>query len=345
MRFATSPAPHLAPNHSVTTLMLRVLLALVPALLAWVWFFGWGIIFNLLIASTVAVAAEALMLKLRGRPIRRHLMDLTAIVTAALLVFCLPPTTPWWITTTGAVFAIVFAKHLYGGLGHNPFNPAMAGYVVLLISFPVEMTQWLPPRQLVEDGQFPGAWAQLVAILTGELPGAATVDAISRATPLDVMKTELGMARTIAEITADPRFGDIGGYGWEWIGNGIIVGGLWLIYTKVIRWQIPVAVLAGVLVPATFFYLLDPGSHASPGFHLFSGATLLCAFFIATDPVSAATTRLGRIIFGVGIGLLIYIIRTWGGYPDAVAFAVLLMNMAVPLIDRYSRPRTYGHER
>ncbi|MDQ2069458.1 electron transport complex subunit RsxD [Natronospira bacteriovora] len=342
MRFATGPAPHLAPQNSVTTVMLRVLLALVPALLAWVWFFGWGIVFNILIASAVAVAAEVLMLHLRGKPIQRHLLDLSAIVTAVLLAFCLPPTTPWWITATGAGFAIIFAKHLYGGLGHNPFNPAMAGYVVLLISFPVEMTQWLPPRQLVDDGQFPGAWAQLVAILTGDLPAAATVDAISRATPLDVMKTELGMARTVAEITMDPRFGDLGGYGWEWIGNGVIIGGLWLIYMRVIRWQIPVAVLAGLLAPATFFYLLDPGSHASPAFHLFSGAALLCAFFIATDPVSAATTRLGRLIYGAGIGVLIYVIRTWGGYPDAVAFAVLLMNLAVPLIDRYTKPRVYG---
>lgn len=345
MQFATDPAPHLAPINSVSGVMLRVLLALVPALLAWVWFFGWGILFNILIASVVAVGAEALMLHLRGHPVRRHLLDLSAIVTAVLLAFCLPPTTPWWITATGAGFAIVFAKHLYGGLGHNPFNPAMAGYVVLLISFPVEMTQWLPPRQLVEEGQFPGAWAQLVAIFGGDLPGPMTVDAITRATPLDVMKTELGMAKTVGEISADPRFGDLGGYGWEWIGNGVIIGGLWLVFTRVIRWQIPVAVLVGILAPATFFYLLDPGSHGSPAFHLFSGATLLCAFFIATDPVSAATTRLGRLIYGAAIGVLIYVIRTWGGYPDAVAFAVLMMNMAVPLIDRYTRPRTYGHEK
>jgi len=343
MRFSTAPAPHLAPSNSITRMMLRVLMALLPALLAWVWFFGWGIVFNIIIASAVAILAEILMLYLRGKPIQPHLLDLSAIVTAVLLAFCLPPTTPFWITATGAGFAIVFAKHLYGGLGHNPFNPAMAGYVVLLISFPVEMTQWLPPRQLVDDGQFPNAWAQLVAILTGELPGAATVDAISRATPLDVMKTDLGLARTVAEISADPRFGNLGGYGWEWIGNGVLLGGIWLIYMKVIRWQIPVAVLAGVLAPATFFYFLDPGSHASPAFHLFSGATLLCAFFIATDPVSAATTRVGRLIYGAGIGVLIYVIRTWGGYPDAVAFAVLLMNMAVPLIDRYTKPRAYGH--
>lgn len=342
MRFATGPAPHLPPQNSVTRVMLRVLLALIPALFAWIWFFGWGIVFNIVIAGAVAVGAEVLMLSLRDRPIQVHLLDLSAVVTAVLLAFCLPPTTPWWITATGVAFAIVFAKHLYGGLGHNPFNPAMAGYVVLLIAFPVELTQWLPPRQLMDDGQFPGAFAQLVAILTGELPGPARLDAISQATPLDVMRTELDRARTVTEITADPRFGDMGGYGWEWVGNGLLLGGIWLIYMKVIRWQIPVAMLGGLLLPAGFFYLLDPGSHASPAFHLFSGATLLCAFFIATDPVSAATTRLGRLIFGAGIGLLVYVIRTWGGYPDGVAFAVLLMNMAVPLIDRYTKPRTYG---
>ncbi len=342
MRFETSPAPHLAPANSVTRMMAQVLLALVPALLAWVWFFGWGIVFNILIATAVALAAESAMLSARGKPLRPHLLDLSAVVTAVLIAMCLPPLTPWWITATGVGFAIIFAKHLYGGLGYNPFNPAMAGYVVILISFPVEMTQWLPPRQIAGE-DFPGALAQLYAILTGDLPGEATVDAISQATPLDVMKTELGMARTMAEITADPRFGDMGGYGWEWIGNGILVGGLWLLYARVIRWQIPVAVLAGVLIPATLFHFTDPGAFPSPAFHLFSGATLLCAFFIATDPVSASTTRTGRLIYGFGIGVLIYVIRTWGGYPDAVAFAVLLMNMAVPLIDRYTRPRSYGH--
>lgn len=341
MRFRTAPAPHLQPANSVTRMMGEVLLALVPALIAWVWFFGWGVVFNLMIATGVAVAAEAAMLRARGRPLRPYLLDLSAVVTAVLLAMCLPPLTPWWITTIGVLFAIIVAKHLYGGLGYNPFNPAMAGYVILLISFPVELTQWLPPRTISED--FPGAWEQLVAILTGELPGAATVDAISRATPLDVMKTETGLTRTVEEIRTDPRFGDMGGRGWEWIGNGLLLGGVWLVLRGVIRWQIPVAVLAGVLLPAGFFWILEPGAYPPPTFHLFSGATLLCAFFIATDPVSAATTRLGRLIYGFGIGLLIYIIRTWGGYPDGAAFAVLLLNMAVPLIDRYTRPRTYGH--
>jgi Na+-translocating ferredoxin:NAD+ oxidoreductase subunit D len=343
MKFPTLPAPHLAPPGSVTRMMLEVLLALVPAILAWIWFFGWGIVFNLIIASTAALAAETLMLTLRGRPLQKHLLDLSALVTAALLALCLPPMTPWWITVTGVVFAIVFAKHLYGGLGYNPFNPAMVGYVVLLISFPVEMTQWLPPRQIVGPGEFPGAWAQLVAILTGQLPAPLTIDAVSQATPLDLMKTELALTRTAAEIMADPRFGDMGGHGWEWIGNALFLGGFWLLFRGVIRWQIPLAVFAGVLIPAGLFYLLDPGSHASPAFHLFSGATVLCAFFIATDPVSAATTRRGRLIYGAGIGVLIYVIRTWGGYPDGVAFAVLLMNMMVPVIDRYTAPRVYGH--
>jgi electron transport complex protein RnfD len=157
-----------------------------------------------------------------------------------------------------------------------------------------------------------------------------------------VVKEGLRGGRTFAELRGGSLFGDFGGRGWEWVANLIALGGLFLLYTGTIRWHIPVALLAGLLVPATVFYLLAPSSYAAPGFHLFSGASMLGAFFIATDPVSAAATVRGRIIYGAGIGLLIYALRTWGAYPDGVAFAVLLMNGAVPLIDRYTRPRIYG---
>jgi electron transport complex protein RnfD len=166
--------------------------------------------------------------------------------------------------------------------------------------------------------------------LTGSLPDGILFDAISRATPLDVMKSGLNNARTVAEIRAIPVMGDFGGRGWEWIGNFLAFGGFWLLIKKIIRWQIPVGVGLGLLVPATIMYMIEPGSHASPGFHLFSGATILCAFFIATDPV--------------GIGFLIYCIRRWGSYADGIAFAVLLMNMAVPTIDYLTRPPIIGHK-
>lgn len=343
MNLVRRSSPHLAPANSVSLMMRRVLYALIPATIAYVWFFGWGLIFNMIIASAVCLGAEALMLKLRQRPLQPFIMDYSAVVTAVLLAFALPPLAPWWITAFGSLFAIVFAKHLYGGLGYNVFNPAMVGYVVLLISFPVEMTRWLPPETFVDESLRLGPLQTLMVIVTGQLPDGVSWDAISQATPLDLMKTEIARAATVSEVRASPLFGDFGGRGWEWIGNWVALGGLWLLYLRVIRWQIPIAMVGAVLLVSGLFHVVDPDHFASPGFHLFSGATLLGAFFIATDPVSAATTPRGRLIYGAGIGLLTYLIRTFGGYPDAVAFAVLLMNMAVPLIDHFTKPRTYGH--
>ncbi len=343
MRFKTAPAPHLAPRTSVTQVMLQVLYALIPATIAYVWYFGWGIVINICIAVMIAVASEAAMLALRGKELRPHLLDLSAVVTAVLLAYSLPPLTPWWVTAVGASFAIVFAKHLYGGLGFNPFNPAMVGYVVLLVSFPVYMTAWMPPELLVPPAHQLGFLDTFIAITSGQLPHHLSIDAITSATPLDLVKTQLKLNHTMSEIRTNPVFGDFGGRGWEWIANWLFLGGVWLLYKGVIRWHIPVAMLGALAAMAMIFYVADPGSHGSPGFHLFSGAAMLGAFFIATDPVTAATTVKGRLIYGAGIGVLVYIIRTWGGYPDGVAFAVLLMNAAVPLIDHYTRPRVYGH--
>lgn len=343
MKFETANAPHIRPTNTVGRVMRQVLYALIPGTAAYVWYFGPGILINMVIATAVALAAEAIMLAARDKPIQPFLSDGSAILTAVLLAFALPPLTPWWITAFGSAFAIVFAKHLYGGLGQNLFNPAMAGYVVLLICFPVEMTSWLKPMMLVEEGQRLGLLDSFAAIFTGSLPAGVDVDAVSSATPLDIVKTELAQNRTIPEIRANPLFGDFGGRGWEWIGNWLALGGLWLLFRGVIRWHIPVAMLGSLGALAMFFYLLDPGSHGSSGYHIFSGAAILGAFFIATDPVTAPASNAGRLLYGAGIGLLTYVIRAWGGYPDGVAFAVLLMNSAVPLIDHYLKPRTYGH--
>jgi Na+-translocating ferredoxin:NAD+ oxidoreductase subunit D len=345
MRFETTAPPHVRPANSVTRVMGQVVLALVPATAAWVWYFGPGILYNMAVAAAVALACEAGALALRRRPVVPQLLDLSALVTAVLLAFCLPPLTPWWITATGAAFAILFAKQLYGGLGFNPFNPAMAGYVVLLISFPEQMTRWLPPlgESLGLAAASLDAWQTLRFTLTGALPETIGWDALSGATPLDDLRTQLSLMRTVEEVRAGPLYGDLGARGWEWTANWIALGGLFLLWRKVIRWQIPVAVILGACVPAAFFWLFNPGAYPPPTFHLFSGATLLCAFFIATDPVSAAASPSGRLVYGFGIGLLVFVIRSWGGYPDGVAFAVLLMNMAVPAIDHFTRPRTYGH--
>ena len=321
--------------------MRQVLYALIPGMVAYVYYFGWGLVFNVFIAVVVAVATEAAVLRLRNRPVLPLLADTSAVVTAVLLALALPPLSPWWMTSIGAGFAIVFAKQLYGGLGQNPFNPAMVGYVVLLISFPREMTAWLPPTVLAEH---PLSFLQtLGAIATGQLPQGIAWDSITAATPLDTVKTGLGLGSTVSEIRTSPLFGDFGGRGWEWLGYYFFLGGLWLIYRRVISWHIPTAMLGALFALSGLFFLFDPDTHPSPLFHIFSCAAMLGAFFIATDPVSASTTPRGRLLFGAGVGVLTYVIRTWGGYPDGVAFAVLLMNMAAPTIDQYTQPRVFGH--
>ena len=344
MRFKTTEAPFLAPRVDVASIMLQVLGALVPAAIAHVWFFGPGFIFNLLVASLFAVAAESTMLALRSRKPESGLTDYSVLVTAALIAFCVPSLTPWWVTATGTVFAVAVVKQLYGGLGFNIFNPAMAGYVVILVAFPMHLNLWVAPRMGDLDYQHLTILQTLAFTLTGSLPDGLNFDALSRATPLDVMKAGLNNAQTVQEIRAIPIMGDFGGRGWEWIGNFLAIGGFWLLIRKIIRWQIPVGVGLGLLAPAAVMFMIDPGSNASPGFHLFAGATILGAFFIATDPVSAATSPKGRFIFGLGIGLLIFCIRKWGSYADGVAFAVLIMNMAVPIIDYLTRPHIIGHD-
>jgi electron transport complex protein RnfD len=320
--------------------MLNVLIALVPGIIAYVWFFGVGIIVNLTIATVFALLFESAILLLRNKPLKPYLSDYSAIVTAWLLALCLPMHSPWWLIVTGIGFAMIAGKHIYGGLGFNPFNPAMVGYVVLLISFPVEMTTWFSPIELSVDTL---NLQQSFAYSLG-LSDITQWDALTSATPLDHLKTNLGLNLTVSEIKQAPLYGDFGGMGWEWIANWWFIGGMYLLYTKTIRWHIPVAVLGGMLTMSTIFYLLNPDAVASPGFHLFAGGLMLGAFFIATDPVSAATTFRGRLIYGFLIGVLVYVIRTWGGYPDGVAFAVLLANMSVPLIDYYTQPRVFGVE-
>lgn len=342
MDFPPSPSsPHLPVNNGVSLLMRQVTLALVPGALAMYWFFGWGVLIHLLLSTVTAVAAEAAMLYLRGKPVRETLADGSAVITGLLLALSLPPLAPWWIPVIGALFAIVVAKQLYGGLGYNPFNPAMVGFVVLIISFPLQMTLW-PPVRGVGEGLL-SLTDTLSMIFAETPPPGMTLDAITMATSLDAAKTGFSLFDTWSEITAGPAFGHVGGRGWEWINFWYLAGGLWLLRRGAIQWHIPVAMLGALFVLSNPFFAADSDSFASPVFHLFSGATMLGAFFIATDPVSAATTPKGRLWFGAGIGVLVYIIRTWGGYPDGVAFAVLLMNMAVPTIDYYTRPRVFGH--
>ena len=334
-------SPYLAPATKLKALMIRVIIGLIPGSAAYAWYFGPGVIINIVIAVLFALAFEAAILRLRRKPVMPQLGDFSAVVAARLFALCLPMHSPWWLVALGIGFAMIAGKHLYGGLGFNPFNPAMVGYVVLLISFPREMTTWYLPHALGEESL---GLADSIAYALGSVD-IAQWDSLTSATPLDQMKTSLGLNKGIEEIQQLPVFGQFGGVGWEWISLWWLLGGLWLLITGTIRWHIPLALFAGVTLMATIFYWIDPASNASPVFHLVSGAVVIGAFFIATDPVTAATTDRGRIYYGLLIGLLIYVIRVWGGYPDGVAFAVLLANMCVPLIDYYTQPRVYGENR
>ncbi|HKJ16753.1 MAG TPA: electron transport complex subunit RsxD [Xanthomonadales bacterium] len=338
--FETGGAPHFSPPVTVQRVMRDVIIALTPGILAFCWYFGFGVLVQISLAVTFALIFESLMLRARGQNIRLHLTDLSAVVTAVLFALCLPPLAPWWIALVGMLFAIVVAKQLFGGLGHNIFNPAMIGYVVCLISFPREMTSWLPPTSLAETPV--GPVATFTAIFTGSLPDGMSWDAITRATPLDTIKTAVQESQIIEEIRRAPIFGDFGGLGWEWIANWFALGGLWLMWRRVITWHVPVATIGSVVLLGLVAYFADPGNNPAPLQHVFSGALIIGAFFIATDPVSGCTSNKGRLWFGLGVGVITLVIRRWGGYPDGVAFAVLIMNMAAPLIDRYTRPRFYG---
>ena len=342
---ATSIAPYVVAPDSVGRVMRTVIYALIPAVVMHVVAFGIGLLVQLAIAIPTALLAEAMALRLRGLPVRPFVTDGSAVITAMLIALCLPPLAPWWLIVSGTAFAILLAKHLYGGLGSNPFNPAMVGYAVLLVSFPLHLTRWLAPDAAALQLASPGVGDTLHAIFTGQLPASLQWDAITSPTPLNALRTGLTLGHTMQEATAAPIFGALGGRGWNWINVAILAGGAVLLSLRIIRWHAPVAMLLGLTVPAAIMYALDPGAYPGPVFHLTAGASVLCAFFIATDPVSAATSDRGKLVYGAGIGLVTYIIRTWGGYPDGVAFAVLLMNMTVPLIDRFTVPRVYGHAR
>jgi electron transport complex protein RnfD len=229
---------------------------------------------------------------------------------------------------------------LYGGLGNNPFNPAMVGYAVLIISFPVYMTHWLAPQAV---GHLEFSFAdQLGYIFQGVLPAGITLDAVTMATPLDTLKTQLHLSLSVDEIRSMPIFGHLGGKGSEMVAIGFAIGGVYLLLARIISWYLPVAFLASLFVTAGIFYLVDPTHHVAPLFHWFSGASMLAAFFIITDPVTSPTTVKGKFIFAAGIGVLTYLIRSFGGFPDGVAFATLLLNICVPLIDAWTQPKVFG---
>ena len=330
-------SPYLHGQNSVASVMRQVLIALIPGSLLYILFFGWGVLIQIIIAMLCALACESLALKLRAYPLKPHLLDNSALVTALLFALTVSPFTPWWITCIGIAFSIIVVKHLYGGIGNNIFNPAMAGYLFVLLSFPAQMDRWPLPEPEID--------LELAHTLEMIFLNGSMVDGLTGATPLGHMQSQLNMMAMVSEIRSSDIFGIFGGKGWEWIAVAHLLGGIWLIFKRIIDWKIPAVLIAALFIISALFYFVNGDVYAPPLFHIFSGGTLLCAFFIATDPVSSSNTPKGIIIYAAGTGILLYIIRTWASFPDGVAFAVLIMNCAVPLIDRYTRPPVLGEAR
>ncbi|RON78738.1 electron transport complex subunit RsxD [Pseudomonas chlororaphis] len=323
-----TPLEH--PDERLRQTMQRVLLATLPGLLALFWLFGWGILINLLLACATALAVEAAVLRLRQWPLRPFLGDGSALVSATLLALALPPYCPWWLTVSAATCALLFGKHLYGGVGKNPFNPAMLGYALVLVSFPQQMTHWPASHGL----DLLGGLQQIFGITLD----STAPDAWAQATALDSLR--INKSLTIDELFAgNAAFGHFGGKGVEWVNLAFLAGGAFLLQQRVFSWHAPAGMLGSLFVISLLCWNgSGSDSHGSPFFHLLSGATMLGAFFIVTEPVSGPRSAKARLLFGVGVGLLTYLIRTWGGYPDGVAFAVLLMNLAVPALERLAAP-------
>ena len=304
------------------------LLALLPGFTVFAWHFGIGVLLNVAVASLTAVIGEALVLKLRSLPLS-SLADGTAALTGALLGLCLPPLLPFWMVAIGAGFAIVFGKHLYGGSGNNVFNPAMVGFAMLIISFPLAMSHW--PAPFSTNSGFTDAGTSFTTKLNTSA-AQEHYDGITAATPLDAYKFRI--ASTNDEFFSVSGTQETNWQTWASINLAFLMGGLFLLYRKLIPWQIPASFLVTLGVLSLVFY--DGGSSASlgsPAFTLFTGASMLTAFFIATDPVTSPGHRVGLLVFGAGVGLIVFIIRSWGAYPEGVAFAILLMNATAPLID------------
>ena len=304
------------------------LLALLPGFTVFAWHFGIGVLLNVAVASLTAVIGEALVLKLRSLPLS-SLADGTAALTGALLGLCLPPLLPFWMVAIGAGFAIVFGKHLYGGSGNNVFNPAMVGFAMLIISFPLAMSHW--PAPFSTNSGFTDAGTSFTTKLNTSA-AQEHYDGITAATPLDAYKFRI--ASTNDEFFSVSGTQETNWQTWARINLAFLIGGLFLLYRKLIPWQIPASFLVTLGVLSLVFY--DGGSSASlgsPAFTLFTGASMLTAFFIATDPVTSPGHRVGLLVFGAGVGLIVFIIRSWGAYPEGVAFAILLMNATAPLID------------
>lgn len=345
-------SPHFHGGNSIRITMLTVMIALLPASIVSVLLFGWLAVLHLLMCIFGCMLSEWAALKLMKRP-TTPVLDGSAALTGLLIALVLPAAAPWWIALLGSIFAIILGKQVYGGLGYNPFNPALSARIILLISFPLMMTTWVIPMHVGTSSlnlYDLGSCLQVYFFGINHL--AQGIDAISMATPLGHVKTAATQGITVAQALQsydysllDAFLGREAGSLGETSALALLLGGIYLIARNTITWHIPISYLASVALLAFVFNIINPDNYAPPLFHLMAGGLMLCAFFMATDPVSSPVTPLGQIVFGIGCGILTWCIRTWGGYPEGAMFAVVLMNMAVPLIDHYCRPRVYGHKK
>ncbi|MBE2894675.1 electron transport complex subunit RsxD [Spirabiliibacterium falconis] len=347
--FTLISSPHIHSRQLTAHFMLWVMLAMLPAILVQCYFFGVGVLIQSALALSFAYVLELAVTLLRRKPLFFYVSDFSVLLTALILAVAIPPYAPYWIILIGIFCAVLLGKHVYGGLGQNPFNPAMVGYVILLISFPLQMTSWMPPIALLKEP--PSLHDAISLIFSGitsdgyslaQLVG--TIDGITQATPLDSIKTGLSHAVSMPTLLSSPIFASSIGLaqGWWQVNLTFLLGGLFLVWKKIIHWQTPTALCLALFICATGNYLLGASNGINPIVTLFSGATMFCAFFIATDPVTGAISPKGKWVFGALVGILIYIIRYYANYPDGVAFAILLGNICVPLIDHYTQPAIYG---
>ena len=335
--------PHISATRLVDDIMRQVILALLPALGFGILLYGWPALYLSVLTVAAALVFEALCLKIKGVAVMRCLRDGSAMVTGILVAMTLPPWAPWWIGVVGAALAMILGKHVYGGLGQNLFNPAMLARVALLISFPIEMTTWVKVTPLLTG---PGPLDSLAITFAG----VAVPDGMTGATTLGAVKTGFSQNQLLPDLLGDYT-GLLAFIGWERGSLGetssllLILGGVWLLRQGIIQWYAPCALLISIFVLALIFHGYDAQHYLSPWIHLNSGALMLVAFFIATDYVTTPNTPLGQLIFGAGCGVLIFVIRTWGAYPEGTCFAILLLNAVTPLVDHYIRPRIYGRYR
>lgn len=322
-----SPSPHIHGKNTTRNLMMGVVIALMPAFLASVYFFGAGAVIvtatSIVSCMTIEYLIQRFVFK---KPV--SITDGSALVTGLLLAFNLPSNIPIYIIIIGSVVAIGIAKMTFGGLGNNPFNPALVGRVFMLISFPVQMTSWPVPAGLA----------------TGY------TDAVTGATPLAVIKEGLKNGESLSSLvekiptTVQMILGKMGGSIGEVAAFALIIGFIYLLYKKIITWHIPVSIIGTVAIFTSILYLQNPEANASPVFHLLSGGLLLGAIYMATDYVTSPMNPKAMIIYGCGIGVLTVIIRVWGAYPEGVSFAILIMNAFVPLMNAYIKPKRFGEE-